>query len=69
MLTITCPFEVSEVMQACVTQRKQGKKLAVYDLSLVVSWTGKMVVADSKSVDGVRLSDFSIMHSSNLENG
>jgi activator of HSP90 ATPase len=42
-----------QLMQACVSQRKAGKKLAVYDLNITVSWEGKMVVADSKQVKGI----------------
>lgn len=36
-----------------MSQRKGGRKLAVYDLNVTASWEGKMVVADSKTVNGI----------------
>ena len=40
-------------MQACISIRKQGKKLAVYDLKLVFTWKGQMSRPDAKPVEGV----------------
>jgi Activator of Hsp90 ATPase, N-terminal len=46
-------------LQACVSMRKQGKKLAVYDLKLEIAWVGAMAKPDSKPVEGVvKISEF-----------
>ena len=44
---------MSGVLQACVSLRKQGKKLAVYDLKLEVAWVGQLSRVDAKPVEGL----------------
>lgn len=46
------------MLQACVSIRKQGKKLAIYDLTIEIKWIGQ-VDGGEEEVDGtIKIGEF-----------
>lgn len=45
-------------MQASVSIRKQGKKLAIYDLTIEIKWTGKAEGSEDEVEGTIKIGEF-----------